>query len=271
MEIDYKYIAYASIGLGLISLLLTITGGAGTLVIVTGPLAAFFFFATIVMYKYGYMVIPLFTRGARIVEVHDGGYELPPGQEAITRKTGNAYYATMFLMLKVYESVTDKSSEEVIAYNEYFERAISSVKFVTKFCMMVYVKDLSSYREKIETRRAEAQLRLARERDKPDPDVLRIDKYEREVAMWDAQLGRLASGVKPMASVAYVMTTAAGVTKEAALAGVKAQSNELRATIANALNVEVVPLAGEDMKRCFEWELMLPPLPQNLEASVAGI
>ena len=30
--------------------------------------------------------------------------------------------------------------------------------------------------------------------------------------------------------------------------------NEIRGTVGTALNAEVVPLTGEDMKRCFDWE-----------------
>ena len=43
----------------------------------------------------------------------------------------------------------------------------------------------------IETKIAEAQLRLARERDKPDPDPLKIDRLEREFAHWDLVLKRV--------------------------------------------------------------------------------
>jgi len=223
---------------------------------------------SIAIYKYGYIIIPLITRFARVVEVHDSGYELLPGQEAIVRKIGDIYYASMFLLVRIYESATEKSPEENVAYTEYFERAISNVKYVTKFSTMVYVKDLRKYRERIETKRAEAQLRLSRERDKPEPDILKLDRYEREVAMYDGQLARIASGVKPMGAISYVMTTATGVTKEAAIAAARNQANELRAAIANAMNTEVVLLTGEEMKRCYEWEFFLPPSAAELEESL---
>ncbi|MFA6036048.1 MAG: hypothetical protein WC759_03755 [Candidatus Micrarchaeia archaeon] len=220
------------------------------------------------IYKYGYILIPLLTRFARIVEVHDAGYELPPGQEAIIKKIGDMYYASMYLLVRIYESASEKTPEENVAYTEYFERAISSVKYVTKFSMMVYVKDMKQYRERIETKRAEGQLRLSRERDKPEPDVLKVDRYEREVTMYDSMLGRIASGVKPMGVISYVMTTATGVTKESALAAARNQANELKATIGNALNTEVVLLTGEEMRRCYDWELFLPPTQAEMETSL---
>ena len=115
---------------------------------------------------------------------------------------------------------------------------------------------------------AEAQLRLARERDKPEPDVLKLDRFEKEVAMWENQINKLTRGIKPMGLVSYIMTTAVGVSKEAATAAVNAQANELRATISNALNVQVDLLQGDEMLRCFQWETMIPPIPQELEQAV---
>ncbi|VVB66636.1 Uncharacterised protein [Candidatus Gugararchaeum adminiculabundum] len=256
--ISYKSVALGSMaigGIGAVSALL----GAGSLIgIVASVLAALFALLTIAMYKYGYILMPFFTRGARIVQIHDSGYEVPPGEEAILKKVENSYYASVFLAVNIFESMTDKSPDEQVAYNEFFERAISGVKFVTKFSMMVYVKDLTKYRESLETKRAESQLRLARERDKPDPDVLKLDRFEREAAMWDAQLHRLTRGVKPMAVLCYVMTTGIGVTKESAVATAKSQASELRSVISNALNVEVKQLNGAEMMKCFEWEFMIP-------------
>ncbi len=231
-------------------------------------IAALFVLLSMAIYKYGYIIIPLLTRFARIIEIHDAGFEVPPGQEAIVKKVGDLYYASMFLMVKIYESATEKTREENVIYTQYFERAISSVRHVTKFCILLYVKDLGKYREGIETKRAEAQLRLSRERDKPEPDVLKIDRYEREVAMYDGQLARIAGGVKPMGAVSYLMTTATGVTKEAAIAAARVQANELKATISNAMNTEVVLLKGEDMKRCYDWEYFIPPSMAELEASL---
>ncbi|MBM3229145.1 hypothetical protein FJZ26_01830 [Candidatus Parvarchaeota archaeon] len=220
-------------------------------------------------YKYGYVLWPFVTTGLRISQVTDTGFEIPPKQDAILKYSNGFYYASVFLGVRIYESVTDKTQEENAIYTEYFERAISSVKFVTKYSMLVYIKDLTKYRESIETRHAEAQLRLSREREKTEPDVLKLDRFEREVAMWEGMMSRLTQGIKPMGTVAYVMTTAVGVSKESAMAAAKNQANELRATISNALNVEVLPLTGEEMLLCFEWEKFIPPTQTDLEPQFA--
>jgi len=267
VEITNKLYAYIALAAGMLIFFFGL-GLPGEFKIIGLAISGFFIMLTFAIYKYGYIVIPLLTQFARVVEVHDSGYEVPPGQEAILKKVGDLYYASMFLVVKIFESASEKSPEENAVYTQYFERAISSVKHVTKFATMVYVKDLGKYRERIETKRAEAQLRLSRERDKPDPDVLRIDRYEREVAMYDGQLSRIASGVKPMGVISYMMTTASGVTKEAAIAAARNQANELKATVSNAMNTEVILLTGEDMKLCYDWEHTLPASTAELEQSL---
>ncbi|MCD6549104.1 hypothetical protein J7K41_00100 [Candidatus Micrarchaeota archaeon] len=267
IDLSPSKFAYVCIGIALLAALGTfIKGGAiavlGLIVGVGGAIIAY------ILYKYGYFIVPMITKMTRTVILTDTGYEIPPSQDVIVRKINNVYYASMFLAVRIYESASEKTLEENIVYSEYFERAISSVKYVTKFAMLVYVKDISDYRMKIETKRAEAQLKLQREREKPEPDILKLDRYEREVAMWDAEIDKLSKGYKPMSMVGYVMTTAIGVTKEAAIAAARAQAKELRATISNALNCEVEILSGEEMLRCFEWEYTIPPSIELLKQQV---
>ena len=117
----------------------------------------------------------------------------------------------------------------------------------------------SKKRRDIETKKYEAQLKLAKEREKPEPDVLMIDKLEHEIAMWEKELDKISKGEKPMNAIMYIMTTAVGVSKEAAMAAAESQANEIRASVSNALNAKVEILKGEDMLRCYEWEYMIPP------------
>ena len=71
-----------------------------------------------------------------------------------------------------------------------------------------------------------------------------------------------------MGVVAYAQTTAIGLSKDAAVASARTQANELRTVLANALNVEVVQLTGDEMLKCFEWDKFFPATAQELEESV---
>ncbi len=269
--IGAKRYIYGSLGIGVLGVIFALLGAStawSSAALLGGFLAGLGAFGGILLWKYGYLIIPLFTQRAKIVMVTTEGYEIPPEQDCIVKNVNGVFYASSFLGLKIFESATEKSLEENINYSKYFERAISNLKYVTKISYMLYVEDVGEKRKMIETKRAEAQLRLQREREKPEPDALKIDRYERDVAHWDAQLAKLIKGVKPMGVIAYAMTTATGLSKEAALAAVRAQASELRTVLANALNVDVVQLTGDEMLKCFEWERFFPTTPQELEESV---
>jgi len=263
-----KTYIFASLGVGIVGIIFSLIGGGGILSLLGGFLSGLGAMFGILFWKYGYMLVPLITQRTNIIMMSDLGYEVPPTQDVVVKSTGGIFYASAFLGLNIFESATEKSAEENIAYSQFFERAISNIKYVTKVAYLLYVEDVGEKRKTIETKRAEAQLRLARERDKPQPDVLRVDKYEREVSVWDMQLQRLIKGVKPMGIIAYAQTTAVGLSKDAAMAGARTQANELRTVLANALNVEVVLLSGDEMLKCFEWEKFFPTTAQELEESV---
>jgi hypothetical protein len=262
-----KTYIYGSIAVGFVGALFSLLAG-GPFAIVGGLLAGIGSMMGILFWKYGYLVIPLITQRTNIVMMSDEGYEVPPSQDVVVKSANGVFYASAFLGLKIFESATEKTPEENLTYSQFFERAISNLKYVTKVSYMLYVEDVADKRKLVETKRAEAQLRLARERDKPQPDVLRIDRYERDAAMWDGQLTKLIKGIKPMGVLAYAQTTAVGMSKDAAIAAARAQSNELRTVLANALNVEVVSLSGDEMLKCFEWDKFFPTTPQELEESV---
>ena len=263
-----KMYVYAALGIGFIGALFSLMSGASIFTVLGAFICAVGIVFAVLFWKFGYIVIPIITERTKIVMMSDLGYEVPPAQDVIVKSTNGVFYASAFLGLNIFESATEKSTEETIAYSQFFERAISNIKYVTKIAYMLYVEDVGEKRKTIETKRAESQLRLARERDKPQPDVLRIDKYEREVAIWDNQLQRLIKGVKPMGILAYAQTSAVGLSKDAAIASARTQANELKTVLANALNVEVVTLTGDEMLKCFEWEKFFPISAQELEESV---
>lgn len=261
--------AYGAAGLAFLGVIAAFLGGGGVLAVVAGALSMLGAVFAILFYKYGYIFVPLLTQWTRTVVLTDTGYEIPPSQDVILKKAASGgYYASMFLGIRIFESASEKSQEQNLAYNEFFERAISNLKFVTKVSYLLYVEDVSEKRKTIETRRAEAQLRLAREKDKAEPDVLKLDRFEREVAKWDNELNKLIKGIKPMGALAYAMTTATGITKEAAIAAARSQANELKAVLTNALNVEIEILTADEMMKTFEWEKMIPSTGQELEEAV---
>ena len=258
---DEKTISLALLGVaGAFTLFGFVTGGAFGIIgdflmlvaLVCAPLS-------FVIYKWGYWMIPYLTQGKRIIHTDEAIMELSPNEDAVVRYLNGAYYATVFLAVKIFKTTTSMSEQEKYAFMDLWERAISGLKTVTKYAMLVYLKDMSKYKESIEMRKAKAQMEIGAERDRQSPDPAKIEKLEREISMWDNMTAKLATGDRPSAILTYMQTTAKGATRDSAIASARQQANEIRSTVGTALNVEIAPLTGEDMKRCFDWTYAIPP------------
>lgn len=266
-----RNIALACIGIGTILLALTflISGlwSTASFILILAPIFAT---AGLLLFKYGYWIVPFLTKRVRVIDVLEEPYEFSPSQDAVIKKIDNTYYASMFIHVKVYESTTEKSDDQKAAFMDLWERAISGCKFVTKFCISSYAKDLTKYKGIIENKKAEAQLRLANERGKPEPNEITLGTIEREISMWDNIVSKISTGDSAITQITYIMTCGQGPTPELALAAVKNQANEIKSTISTTLNAEVAVLTGDDMRRCFEWEYMLSPQIRE-ESSSQGV
>jgi hypothetical protein len=267
--INDKTIAAVAIGIILLAVLMSIQANIpGLFKILVIGLCVFALILNVVIYQVGFIVLPFITKILKVREIRSGGFEITPSQDVILKNVGGVYYAAQFMQAKLYESASAGVQEEQSSYMDLWERAVASVDFPFKFCILSYLDNIIKFREDVETKRAASQLKLGREREKPRPDALTVDKWEREIAKQDALLGRLSSGEKPLGVLMYVMTLAIGVSPEAAIAAVKAHANELKATFSNALNVEIIDLRGEDMKKCFDWEVAFPSTLKDLKGSI---
>lgn len=267
--INEKTITVAVLVITLLSLLLAFsTQGLGIFQIYLVFFCFILLLFDLVIYQLGFIVLPFITSILKVSEIRAGGFEVPPSQDVILKNVGGVYYATAFLYARFYESATVGVQEEQSSYMDLWERAVASVDYPFKFSVISYLEDILKFREDAETNRAAAQLKLGREREKPRPDAITIDKWEREVARQNELLARLSSGEKPLGTLMYITTTAIGVSPAAATATVKGQAGELKATFSNALNVEIVDVKGEDMKKCFEWEVAFPPTNKDLKGSI---
>ena len=242
---------------------LAIAGGffclAAALFFQSAPAAAIgalFFFLSVIFWKYGYVLIPYFLKGAKIVEV-GRNFEIPSSQDVIVGKSNGNFLASIFLAVRLYESASEKSDQQKTMMGEMFEKAISSAGFPFKVCALVSPLDLKNELEEIRTKRSMAEDRMARlKRDsRHDSDAARL---EREIAMWNRQIEKLTSGEKPLETVFYLSTTASGLTKEEAISRARRQGEELSIVVGSALSCEVAALKGDEMKKCFWWDFFGP-------------
>lgn len=244
-----RLVTFAALGGGIVSLLFSFVSGQ----VVFALLSSVFFAGSLLVWKYGYLLIPVFTSAAKIVEVR-GGYNIPPTRDCITKRMAGGYYASKFLEIKFYESMIDKDAEDKSALIESFEKALASLKNVLKISLMVSAVDLTRQIDKIKAKRSAAE---SRRRQLP-PNSEELVRIDREIAMWNRQLERITHGDRPLELIAFAQTTAFGVTREEAVSKARRQSKEARTIISSTLGADVSELLDTDMIRCFEWSYFIP-------------
>jgi len=242
---------------GVVSIVLSLLSGSVIFPIIAG----IFFSLTMLLWKYGYLIIPVFTKATNIVEVRSG-YEVPSTRDYIIRKQENGYYSTKFLEVRFYESSMDKSGDEKRTMFESFERAISSLKYIVKISLMVSTLDLSKHIDEIKTKRGAAEARKAKETKLAHDESLRLD---RELAYWNRLLDRITQGERPVEVIAFAQTTAFGLTRDEALSRVSRQAKELKTILSSSLGCDVRQLKDLEMLKCFEWEYFFPTTQEEIK------
>ncbi|MFH1306688.1 MAG: hypothetical protein ABIH83_03490 [Candidatus Micrarchaeota archaeon] len=247
--------------------LLALLGGALSLLAgyyLSAPIflgiSALCFLLSIIIWKFGYFLAPLLTRTINYSPKFDD-YELTPQQDVILKKSSDGYYASAFLSVSLRDSTAFKTSEQKSALMEMFERAISSLRHTMKISLIVCNLDLSDYIDKLEERRSLAEHRRAQTK-KNSSDFSRLD---REIQFYSSQIKRLTSGEKPMQVLAYVQTTAFGLTREEVVSRIRSQAKESAAVLSNALSCQITPLVGEELLKCFQWEKFAPVSRADIE------
>lgn len=219
-------------------------------------LGALCFLASLVIWKYGYALMPMLMNSAKIVEV-GRNFEIPPAQDAIVGVSNGKFLATAYLAAALYDSASEKGKEGAYAMGEMFERAVSSAGFPFKVSALVVPLDLKDEIEEISAKRSIAESKRGKLSGKRGNDA-EIARLEREIAMWGRQMEKLSTGEKPLDVVFHFSTTASGFSKEEALARARAQSDELSIVMGSALQCEMRKLKGEEMKRVFWWDFFGP-------------
>lgn len=254
-----RVVTFAALGGGLLSLLFSFVSGQ----VVFALFASIFFALSIIIWKYGYLIIPFFTSAAKIVEVR-GGHSIPPTRDCITKRIAGGYYASKFLEIKFYESMIDKGDADRSAMIESFEKSLASLKNVIKISLMVSSVDLTKHIDKIKTKRSASESRRRRLPPNSEEQV-RID---REIAMWNRLLERITHGDRSLEITAFAQTTAFGVTKEEAISKARRQAKEARTIISSTLGADVTELLDTDMIKCFEWSYFIPADSEQLRDEV---
>jgi hypothetical protein len=217
------------------------------------------FIVAAAVWRFGFLIKPIIAGNARITEDF-GRYEIPETQDVIVKADGERYYASVYLLVRFSQSTLEKTPEQLALSRQSYERALSSLNYVYKISNMLCPIDLTPHIDRIREKRSTAEARLSELVSLPvnANQGAQVARLKREIESYETQLEKIRSGERPMRVLNYAMTCASGNSPDDAIAKARRQAAELKTVIASTLDTELSELAGDDLKRCFEWEHMLP-------------
>lgn len=238
-------------------------GGAFILLLFIGifpPLAIVSLILAMLSYlfnRWGHLYVPIF-QGKKNIKT-EFNVEVAPSGDAIYKKVGLDYVATLFIKLDVYETMTNKSENEILEYSSYFERAISTLKDPIKVTAMIYDKDMRNYITQIDNEKIEIENMLAKEKRSKKPNPITIEVLERKRLMWDRRLTSLYKNEKKPRNIDYFLSVSGtGSSYEAAISQAKIKSREIRANFKGGMSLNTEEMRHNRLEFCYEWENMSP-------------
>ncbi|MEM0086896.1 MAG: hypothetical protein QW774_03495 [Candidatus Micrarchaeaceae archaeon] len=212
-----------------------------------------------------FLVFPLVTviLNAAIVPAKD--YYINKHQNSVIKFSNGIYYATGYLSANLYsyafsqERTAEEAAEEAALASSAskWERIIMNVDFPFKFHAIVAAQEIQEYRDELEGKRSFLEFQLSKEMSSSNPSQLAIDDYQRRISILQARIERLSSGERPVNSVMYIETAAAGVSEKAAVDALNAQLNHLQ-TVFNALDLSINRVVGRELYLLFKFNYSLP-------------
>ncbi len=245
---------YIVIGIAVVSLLLAFTFNNPIILVITA-------LSTIIvamMLLYGDQTFPFLAKLKNVVIVmNHTKHEIPPSMDVVIKQVGDEYYASRFFGLKLYEAFSD-NPDGVMTLKKQFEQAVINYKKPFKISYLMYSIDISAKKKELETKRSEISLRLQKARESPSPDLLTIERLEREKAYWNQQIQRLEQGLRPMDIIIYCQVTVKGNSKDEVIEKSKADMDELKTQMQTALRAEAYEIKGPDLLKVLEMEYIIP-------------
>ncbi len=238
-------------------------GGAFILLLFIGffpPLAIVSLILALIAYlfnRWGHLYVPIFQGKRNIKRKYQ--VEMSPMGDAIFQQKGLDYVATVYMKLDVYETMTNKTENDILEYASYFERAISTLKDPVKITTMIYDKNMESYISQIDNEKIEIENMLAQEKSSKKPSPIMIEVLERKKLMWDRRLTSLYKNeFKPRGINFIISVTGKGASSEAAISQAKIKAREIKANFKSGMNINTDEMRHKRLKDCYDWETMSP-------------
>ncbi len=259
---DEATLMYLGISSMVILLLLVNAGTFGPFTILLVILALIAIIMLFLINYADFLLFPLLTNILKLNIIPAKNYYIPKEQNCVIKNINGIYYATGYLTANLYnyvftkeESIDDETL--MIEAPTRWERALMSIKFPFKYNLIVSSQDVQSYREELEGKLSLLEFRLSKEMSSGNPSQMTVDDLQRQIRVIQARIDRLSSGERPVQSLMYIESTAAGISEKAAKDALTSQLNQLQ-TIMNGFDLNIIRVTGRELYYLFKFNYFIP-------------
>ena len=191
------------------------------------------------------------------------GYIIPKSQDAIVKNVNGLFYATGYLTGNIFsyrfkqEAINEDEDQQMADAPERWERAVMNIKFPFKFHIISAGREVQKVRDELEGKRSYQEYQLSRLMQSNSSNEMAITDIQRKIRTLQTQIDRIAQGEKPISSLMYIETTAAGVSEKAAVDLLSEQLRELQVSL-SILDLQMSRIVGRELYSIFKFNFAVP-------------
>ncbi|MGC8651644.1 MAG: hypothetical protein ACP5UH_00100 [Candidatus Micrarchaeia archaeon] len=206
---------------------------------------------------YSYLIIPLFTQHSKhLVLSSDNAYWLSSSNDAILRKEGDDFIATVIINIPLYVSSTEMSAEERLNFAKQIGRLSSITSYPMRVTAQLYMMNKDSYIQQLRDTISTIENQEAKLTQEGAPQT-EISKVHGALAMWKKMLDNVSKGTS-LELASFATLSSKGTKEYEAVNAVHQKAMEIMSGIGATLGVSPNLVIGSDMLKFIEPEFLIP-------------
>ena len=206
---------------------------------------------------YTYLIIPVFKQHRRrIVLSNEDAYWLATTQDAILRKEGEDFIATVYIKIPLYRSATEMTVEEKLEFTKQVSRIVSLGSQPTRFTSQMHIMNKDDYLNTLRGTISNVITEQAEMLAKPMSEA-EGERVKGKASMWQHMLDNV-SGTTSLELINYASVSAKGTKEFEAVSMAQQRAREVMSGIAAVFGVSPSIMTGQTILRFVEPEYLIP-------------
>ncbi len=205
---------------------------------------------------YMYMVGPILKFKKHVVLSMENAYWISSTADAVLRKSGDDFVATVYVSIPVYRSSTEMTDDEKLEFSRQVSRLAGISRDPVRFTTQVHVMNKDSYIQTLrdtisasENEQADLMLKNA--------TPAAQERVKGKIAMFRNMLDSISTSTS-FEMVSYASVSAVGSKEYEAVGAAQQRARELMAGVGSTFGVSPSLITGENLLKFIEPEALIP-------------